>query len=220
MALSWLISRLRPMPSRRATWARVCLCMAGLPLGVVGCIHGQARQALVLSPADQAEAKSQTDVPQRHAVVHGAEPAIAGPPQALEHGHQHLDKLVLLPADLCAGLDAHAAASSCPLRASSIHCSAVWSTSRRLVRGMLMLCRAARWRRVSWMVLGSWLTVSWAVSSAAQGRAMSLRMSRCWNVPSSRSWVWSSRAPVAVSWSLMPLHLHRWGHQAGWVGSG
>src|SRR5690554_4902731 len=157
MALSWLISRLRPVPSRRATWARVWLCMAGLPLGVVGCIHGQVSQALVLSPADQAEAKRQTGVPQRHAVVHGAEPAIGGAPQALERGHQHLDKLVLLDVDLCAGLDAHAAASSCPLRASSIHCSAVWSTSRRLVRGMLMLCRAERWRSVSWMDLGSWL---------------------------------------------------------------
>src|SRR5690606_28552704 len=157
MALSWLISRLRPVPIRRATWARVWLCMAGLPLGVVGCIHGQVRQALVLSPADQAEAKRQTGVPQRHAVVHGAEPAIAGAPQALEHGHQRLDKLALLDVDLCAGLDAHAAASSCPLRASSIHCSAAWSTSRRLVRGLPMLCRAARGRRVSGTVWGSWL---------------------------------------------------------------
>src|SRR5690554_3734447 len=202
MALSWLISRLRPVPSRRATWARVWLCMAGLPLGVVGCIHGQVRQALVLSPADQAEAKRQTDVPQRHAVVHGAEPAIAGAPQALEHGHQHLDKLALLDVDLCAGLDAHAAASSSPFRASSIHCWAVCITSRRLVRGMLMLCMLLRWRSARLTAFGSWETDSWTVSSAAQGGAISRRTSLWVNVPSRRSWVASRSTPCWVSWSL------------------
>src|SRR5690606_3923316 len=177
MSLSWLIGRLRPVPGRRATWARVWSCMAVLPLGVVGCIHGQVRQALVLSPADQAEAKRQTDVPHRHAVVNGAELAIAGAPQALEQGHQRLDKLALLDVDLCAGLDAHAAASSSPFRASSIHCWAVCITSRRLVRGMLMLCMLLRWRSVRLTAFGSWETDSWTVSSVRQGRAVPVRAS-------------------------------------------
>src|SRR5690606_4304943 len=74
---------------------------------------------------------------------------------------------------LCQGVSLHAAASSTPFRASSIHCWAVCITSRRLVRGMLMLCMLARWRRVRLTAFGSWLTVSWAVSSAEQGRAIS-----------------------------------------------
>src|SRR5690606_18893827 len=143
-------------------------------------------------------------------VALGGHPVVVEDAAVLELADQPVAAGAQQAGGLWQGVGLHAAASSSPFRASSIHCWAVCITSRRLVRGMLMLCMLLRWRSVRLTAFGSWETDSWTVSSVRQGRTVPVRTSRCTKVPSRRSWVASSSTPCWVSWSLMP-HLRRTG---------